>query len=62
MSRVRISNLDGKKRGHVLIRKDLKTKGRIYAELPPFASMTPEEAMALADRLVAVAEGITRED
>lgn len=62
MPRVRISNLDGKKRGHVLIRKDLKTKGRIYAEFPPFASMTPEEAIALADLLVDLAEGITLEN
>lgn len=57
---IRIGNLKGKKSQWIVVRPDRLTKGRIYWEAPRFASLSPEEAMALADRLVDLAEEIER--
>lgn len=54
--RIKVSQLPGNKRFGTLIRRDLKTPNRIYCEFPRYASLTPDEAITLANRLVDVLE------
>lgn len=54
---VPVSDLDGKPRGRFIIRRDLKNPGRIYCQAPPQCSLSPAEAVAIANRLADVLEG-----
>lgn len=54
---IRVDGLDGKAGRAVIIRRDLKTPGRIYFEGPKFASMTPDQAIAIANRIADVLDG-----
>lgn len=51
---IRVDGLDGKAGRAVIIRRDLKTPGRIYFEGPKFASMTPDQAITIANRIADV--------
>lgn len=53
---VPMSRLDGRPQFDAVIRRDLKTPNRIYCAFPKYASLTPEEAINLANRLVDVLE------
>lgn len=42
---------------HMIIREDMRTKGRIYYQGPNYASLSHDEAIKIADRLVDLVEG-----
>ena len=51
-----LTNLGGKKVLRAIIRKDIKDPRRIFCEFPPYASLTHEEAIMIANRLIDVME------
>lgn len=64
-SRIRTSRQPGKRgksRPAFLIREDLKYPGRVYFAAPPTTSLSPEDAIALANRLTDVMEKVEASD
>lgn len=53
---IRMSNLDGNQNLRAVIRRDEKTPGRIFCQFPPYSSLTPQQAINLANRLADVIE------
>ncbi|MGO2865596.1 MAG: hypothetical protein ACTICG_09195 [Corynebacterium casei] len=53
---IRMSNLDGNQNLRAVIRRDEKIPGRIFCQFPPYSSLTHDEAINLANRLVDVLE------
>ncbi|MGP5378856.1 hypothetical protein [Corynebacterium casei] len=53
---IRMSNLDGNQNLRAVIRRDEKNSGRIFCQFPPYSSLTPQQAINLANRLVDVLE------
>lgn len=57
-NRINVGSLTGKKKNlHMIIRDDLKTKGRIYYQGPNYASLSHDEAIKIANRLADLVEG-----
>lgn len=53
---IQVSNLDGEQTMKAIIRRDQHLPRRVYCNFPPFISLTPEEAIAVANRLADVLE------
>ncbi len=53
---IRMTLLNGTSRVNSIVRRDLKTPNRIYCQFPAYASLTHDEAIALANRLADVLE------
>ncbi|CCE55301.1 putative uncharacterized protein [Corynebacterium casei UCMA 3821] len=54
---IQISDLSGRPSLDVIIRSDLKTPNRIYCQFPAYASLSHDEAIAIASRLADLIEG-----
>ncbi|MGP5722774.1 hypothetical protein ACTXO1_06475 [Corynebacterium casei] len=54
---IQVSDLSGRPSLNVIIRSDLKTPNRIYCQFPAYASLSHEEAIALANRIADLIEG-----
>lgn len=55
-SSIPVSDLDGEQRMKAIIRRDQRLPRRVYCNFPPFTSLTPEEAIAVANRIADVLE------
>lgn len=54
-----LSDLSGDQSLKAVIRHDLKAPNRVYCEFPPRASLSHDEAIAIANRLIDVMESTT---
>lgn len=53
---IQVSDLSGRSSLNVIIRSDLKTPNRIYCQFPAYASLSHDEAIAIANRIADLIE------